>query len=112
MIDRLAFLAGLIVLPGCAAPAYVATVAAGAAATYSYAKDANTGLEVTEDVVCGVWGAHWKGNVPDNLTGWREDVALFCSGDPAIGSTPEATLVDLWTKVKAIRAAKLAQDAP
>lgn len=75
---------------------------------YGYAKDANTGLQLGEDLVCGLWGTLWQKPVTGDLERAREDVATFCSGSPAIGSTPLATLEDLWAKVQAIRAAPAA----
>ena len=106
-------LLGVLLCSACTAVGGAA-IGAGALTVYNTLSTAqadadtvNSGLKVGEDLICGTWGLYWRGTVPDDLTGWREDVAIFCSGDPAIGSTPEATLIDLWKKVQAIRAAKL-----
>lgn len=104
MALRAVVVAALLSCPGCAVPPIVGYLAGLAGTAYGIIKDVNEGLEVTEDVVCATWGLYWKNSVPADLTGAREDVAIFCSGDPAVGSTPATTLVDLWGKVKAIRA--------
>lgn len=74
---------------------------------YGVASQINDDIKIGEDLVCGVWGAIWQKPASISVAGIREDVAIFCSGDPAIGSTPLATLEDVWAKVQAIRAAQV-----
>ncbi|HUA55715.1 MAG TPA: hypothetical protein VMB81_26255 [Candidatus Sulfotelmatobacter sp.] len=87
----------------------LAAVLAAASAAYGTARQLDDDLALGEDVVCGVWGAIWRRPAVHDATGARADareaVARFCSGDPAIGSTPIATLEDLWEKVQLLRAA-------
>lgn len=106
---RAGLLAVLLTCQGCGAvvlPAWLASTIATGSAVYAVVKEVNTGLELGEDLVCGVWGTLWQKPITGPLEQAREDVALFCSGDPAIGSTPLATVEDLWAKVLAIRAAQ------
>lgn len=106
---RAGLLAMLLACQGCGAvvlPAWLASTIATGSAVYAVAKEVNAGLHLGEDLVCGVWGTLWQRPVTGPLEQAREDLALFCSGDPAIGSTPLATLEGLWAKVLAIRAAQ------
>ena len=105
---RAALVATLLCCQGCAVPVALTSAWAVASTTYAVVKDVNSGLQVEADAICTLWGAVWKNPTPDSVSGLKEDVAIFCSGSPAIGDTPVDTLADLWGKVQAIRAAQLA----
>jgi hypothetical protein len=107
-VARAALVALLLGCQGCALPPAIGYAVGVAGATYGYLKDANMVLKVESDLICGLWGAIWKKPTPASVSGFVEDVAIFCSGNPPIGSTPLATLEGLWGKVQAIRAAQQA----
>lgn len=89
------------------------TALAGAGTAYGALSTANSYAYLTESMVCGAWGAYYKDTTtgkapatPAALSSPLEVVSSFCSGDPAIGSTPLATLLDIWAKVQQLNAAQ------
>lgn len=97
-----AFLAaGALMLPGCAALPTAGAVAGVVASGIQIADKVNQVAEQTEATVCKVWGVYYAGmemfgyNTPAPLQDDQEKLAVFCSGDPVVGSTPAATLVNL-----------------
>lgn len=59
----------------------------------------NNVAATTEATVCGAFGTYYKAKGTYQPTGTllaiQEGLAVFCSGDPKVGSTPTATLINL-----------------
>lgn len=94
-------------------------ILSAAKTAYDTADEINSDAQVTEAVVCdgakgfgAVYSALQNGKaVPPTLESILEKVSDFCSGDPVIGSTPIATLENLYDDVKSLLQAQAAKSS-